>query len=249
MARKQTPAQQMAARTLRFKYHSKQVQVILDKVLVFQFLRRLHGRFWGAAGLLIMLAGFGVCFVIRPETLHADAALSDFGTDIRTAPYFAGAMFFGAYGLWRWRRYLMRTLKRKRPISWLTMLTILGLYIVALVPESWNVTAYHIHIFGMSLAGISMAATVVADSLLSRTQRTQHRSYWRFLRFLAFMLIVVGGYITLGSSKLLGWFDVVMLGELMMIAGYGTWIYIKTYLGEGNRSQLDKILHRIVLID
>lgn len=233
----------------RFRFKSRTISVIFDKVLIFRVFQRLHGRFWGVAGVLIMLTGFTVCAIIRPEVLTPSAAISDFGSDIRTAPYFAGSMFFAAYGLWRWRNYLMRTLKRKRPISWFIMLTIIGLYLVALMPVSWRPVAYNLHMFGMILAGLSIAATVVADSLLSRVPTKTHANFWRLLRLLSFVLIVAGGYITFGSLDEMQWFSFTLVGELMMIAGYAIWISIKTYLGEGNRSQLSKLLKNIVLVD
>lgn len=196
-----------------------------------------------------MLTGFTVCAIITPEVVEPGAAISDFGSDIRTAPYFAGAMFFAAYGLWRWRNYLMRTLKRKHPISWFIMLTIIGLYLVALMPVSWRPVAYNLHMFGMTLAGFGIAATVVADSLLSRVQARSNLGYWRFLRLSSFTLIIVGGTITVGSLDEVQWFELTLIGEAMMIAGYGIWIGIKTYLGEGSRSQLSKLLKNIVLVD
>jgi hypothetical protein len=239
----------IAEKTFDFSFKSKQVKVILDSVLIFRVLRRLHGRFWGIAAVLFMTVGFTVCGVIRPDLIRPDAAISDFGNDIRTAPYFAGSMFFAAYGLWRWRNYLMRTLKRKRPISWFIMLTIIGLYLVALMPVSWYPVAHNIHLFGVALAGISMVATVVADSLLSKIQAKYDIGYWRLLRLLSFVLIVVGGFVTFASLDTIEWLDYTFLGEVMMIAGYAIWIFIKTYLGEGSRSQLSKLLKNIVLVD
>jgi hypothetical protein len=168
---------------------------------------------------------------------------------VRTAPYFAGAMFFGSYSLWRWRNYLRRTLKRKRPISWLILLTIVGLYLVALMPVSWTIAAYSFHMLGMTIVGLSILATVVADSLLSKTQATKGADWWRIMRAVCFWLIVAGGFITLGSIRVVNWFQLAMLGELMMFTGYAIWICIKTYLGDGNRTQLAKILRNIVLVD
>ena len=51
------------------------------------------------------------------------------------------------------------------------------------------------------------------------------------------------------KSQLIGWYDVAMLGETSMLLGYLLWVGVKTYQGEGNRSQLSKSLKRIVLID
>jgi hypothetical protein len=177
------------------------------------------------------------------------AAISDFGTDVRTAPYFAAAMFFASYGLWRWRKYLLRTLKRPHPIAWFILLTILGLYIVAFMPISWQPFGYRMHMFGMILAGVSIMATVVTDQLLTRIRERRHTAYWRTLRVMSFALILAGGIITFGSTAVIGWFDIALVGEVMMILGYTTWIYIKTTLGEGNRSQLSRILRNLVLVD
>src|SRR5687767_7465523 len=121
-------------RSVSFTYKKRHIQVLLDKVLIFRFVKNLHGRFWGVAGIIVMVAGFTICFLIRPDLIDISTALSDFGTDIRTAPYFAGSVFFAAYGLWRWRNYLYRNWKRSMPVTGLVTLTILGLYLVALMP-------------------------------------------------------------------------------------------------------------------
>jgi hypothetical protein len=92
------------------------IHILMDKVLFLRFLRHLHGRFWGIVGISAMLIGFGICFIIRPDLLRISTAFSYFGNDVRTAPYFAGSVFFAAYGLWRWQQYLARTWKRAMPI-------------------------------------------------------------------------------------------------------------------------------------
>lgn len=234
---------------LKFKVRRHRVTLFLDKILIFRFIRSLHGRFWGVTAVLILLTGLGVCFLIQPELIAWSTAFSDFGNDVRTAPYFAGTMFFAAYALWRWRNYLARTLKRSRPLISLLTLTILGFYLVALMPISWQPWPYRIHFFGVLLAGLSMAATVVVDTLLSKTRRNQRTWQWRSLRLLAFSSIIIGGYITFGSASAVGWFDLSLLGELLMLLGYGTWVIVKTYQGEVNRSLLSKQLKNLVLID
>jgi hypothetical protein len=223
--------------------------VIADKVLLFRFFGKLHGRFWGLMGIAGILLGAAVCFAIRPDLLRQHAGLSAFATDVRTAPYFAGSMFFAAYGLWRWRNYLSRTLKRSKPVIELLTLTILGLYIVALMPIAWRPWPYYLHIFGMTLTGISMAATVVFDALLSRVRVTSTVRRWRLLKLLSFLLILLGGWITLGSTQLLAIYNRALEGETMMLFGYSIWICAKTYQGEGSRSMLSKLLKDIVLID
>lgn len=237
-----------ATRSLKFHYKKQRVSILLDRVLIFRMLQRIHGRFWGVAAILIMVAAFAICFTIRPDLLAADAALSYFGTDTRTTPYFAGAMFFAAYGLWRWRNYLMRTLRRKRPISSSIFVTIIGLYLVALMPLNWE-PVYYVHMFGMCLVGFGATATVVADSLLTKAPRTRRVAVWRVLRLISFMLIVVGGTIIIGSLNEVGAFHLMMIGELMLLLGFAIWVCIKTYMGEGKRSQISKILKSVVLVD
>ena len=77
-----------------FNFRGKKITVLLDKVLLFRFVRNLHGRFWGITGISFMILGFWVCFLIRPDMLVVSTAFSDFGNDVRTAPYFAGSVFF-----------------------------------------------------------------------------------------------------------------------------------------------------------
>lgn len=233
-------------RYLRFRFNNQSISVLLDKVLLFRLFRSLHGRFWGITGISLMVCGFSICFLIRPDLAEVSTAFSDFGTDVRTAPYFAGSVFIGAYGMWRWRNYLARTWKRAMPVTGLITLTILGLYIVALVPLSWN---SRLHMAGMILAGLSMFATVLVDDLLSKSPRKGSRIHWRTIRFLSLLLISIGGWLTLGSAQLIGWYNVALLGETAMLLGYLLWVSVKTYQGEGNRSLLSRSLKKIVLID
>jgi hypothetical protein len=135
-----------------FTIRGRKFQVIADKVLFFRILQRLHGRFWGVAAIIGASLGLSICFIIQPSMWNASTAFSDFGRDVRTAPFFAGSMFFGAYGLWRWRNYLGRTLKRPGPVIGLLTLTIIGLYLVALMPVSWQPWPYRVHFFGVFLA-------------------------------------------------------------------------------------------------
>lgn len=231
---------------LHFKYKNQKIHVLLDKVLIFRFFRRLHGRLWGVTGISLMSIGFAVCFAIRPDLRDISTAFSDFGNDVRTSPYFAGSVFLGAYGMWRWRNYLARTWKRAMPVTGLITLTILGLYVVALVPLSWN---SRVHMAGMILTGISMLVTVVFDGLLSKPSKRPQRLYWQSIRVISFITIIVGGWLTFGSAELIGWYDVALLGESLMLLGYLLWVSMKTYQGEGNRSELSKSLRKIVLID
>jgi hypothetical protein len=233
-------------KSLNFTYKNQKIRVLLDKVLVFRLLRSVHGRFWGITGITFMILGFAICFMIRPDLRDISTALSEFGNDVKTAPYFAGAVFVGAYGMWRWRNYLARTWKRAMPVTGLLTLTIFGLYVVALVPISWN---SEIHMAGLMLAGFSMLATVLADGLLSKPSRRVNRPMWRIVRIVSFGTIVIGGWLTFGSARAIGWYSVALLGESLMLLGYLLWVGFKTYQGEGNRSQLSKSLRKIVLID
>ncbi len=196
-----------------------------------------------------MLLGFWICFAIRPELLDISTPLSEFGNDVRTAPYFAGAVFVGAYGMWRWRNYLARTWKRKKPVTGLMTLTVIGLYLIALMPVSWQPWPHRIHTFGVVLAGSSMLATVIIDYLLTRSRRSSKAHTWRLLRLTSFLLILTGGWITFGSVAVVGWYDLALLGEALLIAGYFLWICHRTYQGEGKRSVLSRILKDLVLVD
>lgn len=235
--------------TLNLTVNRRRVRILLDKFLFLQFLRNLHGRFWGIAGICIMIIGFAICFMIRPDMLQASSAISDFGNDVRTAPYFSGSVFFAAYGMWRWQKYLSRTWKRAMPVTGLVTLTVIGLYLIALMPVSWSGWPYHIHMFGVLLAGCSMLATVVFDGLLTKIRPQKGDTSWRILRVIAITLIITGGWITFGSTKITGWYNISLIGESLLLAGYLLWIVQKTYLGEGNRTILAKIAKRIVLID
>lgn len=232
---------------LRFK--KRRFRVLLDKVLLFNFIRRLRGRFWGIAAVAGLAVGFSICFIIRPDMLATSTAFSDFGNDVRTAPYFAGSVFFAAYGLWRWRNYLSHTWQRKMPVTGLVTLTFLGLYLVALMPISWKPYAYYAHIFGISLAGLSMLATVVIDGFLSRTKRRKSFIMWRVARVVSFFAIIAGGWLTFGSTEFMGWYQVSLIGETLLIGGYALWIIVRTYQGEGGRTVLSKFLKDFVLID
>jgi multisubunit Na+/H+ antiporter MnhG subunit len=238
-----------SARQYSFRYKRHRFRVLIDKFLIFRLLRRLHGRFWGIAGAIGLSIGVGICFLIRPDLFVLSTAISDFGSDVRTAPYFAGAVFFAAYGLWRWRNYLKRTLKRTKPILWLLNLTILGLYVVALMPVSWDYWPARIHIIAMTITGISAAATVVFDILLSKTPRGHNANTLRFVKMVSFIFIVVGGWLTLGSSHWLEWFNIALPAEFMLLGGYFIWIILKTYQGEDPRSSLSRLLKKVILVD
>jgi len=241
--------QDITEKVYNFTFHNHQFRVLFDDAVIFRVFQKLHGRFWGLAGILGLIVGLSACFLIRRDMIRFSTAFSDFGLDVRTAPYFAGAVFFGAYGLWRWRKYLSRTLKRKQPILILISFTIIGLCMVALFPVSWVPWGQRIHYLGVTITGVSMAATVVFDTLLSKTRKRQNAGRTKLIKFVAFASIVIGGWLTLGSSQAVDWFQVALVGEGLMLLGYALWIAIKTYQGEDPRSALSRQLKRIVLID
>src|SRR5690606_26920792 len=144
-------------------------------------------------------------------------ALSDFGNHTRTATFFAISVFFGAFGLWRWRNYLARTWKRTMPVTGLITIPVVSLYVMALMPVGWKPWPYRIHVAALTVAGLSMIATVVADGLLSRTRRSASANAWRLLRFSSVCLIIIGGWLTFGSSDFVGWYRLSLLGEGTML--------------------------------
>lgn len=231
------------------KFRRKRFHISLDQILFFKIIHRLHGRFWGVASIAGLIIGISICYLIKPEMLDPSLALSEFGNDVRTAPYFAGTMFFSSYALWRWKNYLARTLKRPRPILGLLTLTIVGLYLVALMPYGWRELPYRIHLFGVMLVGISIAALIIFDALLSRTVKGKNQRLAQGLKYSSFIIIIVGGWLTLGSVDSIGWYDVSLIGEGLMILGFAVWVGIKTYLGEGKRSALSRLLSKMVLVD
>lgn len=232
-----------------FKIGKRTFKFIADKVIIFRLMRQLHGRFWGLAGLLMMLVGLGVCFLIRPDLVAWSTAFSDFGSDVRTAPYLAGSLFFAAYGLWRWRNYLRRTLRHARPVTLLVGITVFGFYVAALMPVSWEYWPHRLHVLGVSISGMAMAASVVVDTILTNVRRGDSIYLWRLFRALSFLMIIIGGFITYGSSNLVNWYNLSLLGELIMYFGYLFWVADKTYRGEGARSKFSKLLRKFVLVD
>lgn len=232
-----------------FNYKKKHFRVLLDNVLIFGLFKKLHGRFWGVASILIFCSGITICFLIRPEMIKLSTAFSDFGDDIRTVPYFTCAVFFTTYGLWRWRNYLSRTLKRTKPIIALLTFTIIGLYLVALMPSSWYGLPRTLHFVGFMIVGVSVAATVIFDILLSKTRRNQNAYRIKIVKSAAFLLIIIGTLITTASIRYFNLTDISLVGEIMIFAGYAIWIITKTKQGEDPRSYLSKQLRKIVLID
>ena len=243
---------QKYTKTKRYKllvFRKKSIKILIDRVLFLRFLKRIHGRFWGITAMIGLIIGFGVCFAIKPDLLRVSTALSDFGNDTRTAPFFSGTLFFVAYGLWRWRTYLMRTWRRTMPVTGLLLLTILGLYLAALMPIGWKPIPFYLHLFGVSLAGISMLMTVLLDGALSKHSHNKHGVHTYFWSFLSIGSIVVGGWLTFGSTEITKLYKVSLLGESLMLFGYFIWIITKTHHGEGKRTLLSKLLKDFVIID
>ncbi len=234
---------------LKLRVRGHRINLLLDKVLFFKYLQKVRGRFWGIAGLIGLSVGIALCFIIEPNLRSLSTAFSDFGNDIRTAPYFAGALFFASYGLWRWRNYIDRSVKHSRLLSLLLTLTILSLYMIALMPAGWYTWPHRIHIIGVFLLGITICSTVILDTLLLRTKPGKNMTTWRLLRFTSFCLIVCGGLITLASLDQISYLNLSGLGELFMLIGYGLWIVEKTYRGDGGRTTLSKFLRDFVTIN
>ncbi|MCA9348885.1 hypothetical protein KC878_01940 [Candidatus Saccharibacteria bacterium] len=238
------------AKKFRLTLHSKRIVIVIDKILLLRAAKKLHGRFWGITGLLGIVIGFTACFLIEPSFLKLNSAFSDFSRDTRTAPYFAGSIFLGAYGLWRWRNYLARTFKKPGVIVSLISLTILGLYVVALLPLAWgNGRAYHLHMYGFSLVGLSMALTVFADTLLRKTKKSRNIRKWQVIRFFSLACILVGGVITALSTEINNILGLALVGESLILFGYGIWVITKTYQGEGPSSRLSQILNRVIVVE
>lgn len=234
----------------RFRLRSRNIQIILDKFLLLKLAKRLNGRFWGIYGLLGLGVSLLLCFNIRQDLQVWSTAFSDFGGDIRTAPYFTAGIFVSAYGLWRWRNYLTSSSKRPGIITMLITFTILGLYMVAFMPIGWNNTIETLHYAGFTLVGISMALTVLADTLLRKIRKSKRTRQWQLVRISSLLFIVTGLVITaLSTARFNMVLDVALIGELLMFYGYGLWVVTKTYQGEGARSSFSRLLAKVVIID
>lgn len=218
----------------------------VDKILIFRFFRLLHGRFWGLGSLTAILLGAGIGYVIRPDLLAVDVPLSRLGTDVRTAPFFAGSMFFAAYSLWRWRIYLAHTMKNERPVLPLISLSILGMYLIALMPVTWEVWPSRLHDFGVFTLGISMLLTVSADVVLTQNRKNKNDTTWKIVKLLAFLTIMVGGVLVTLSLDEVQILNVILLGEGLMFIGYAGWVILKVALGEGKRSAIGRIVHKLL---
>lgn len=237
------------SKVFNLKLRSKQVRVIADKLLFIELLKNLEGRLWGLAAVYGISIGFALCFVIQPEMLAWSTAFSDFGRDERTAPYFAGAIFYGAFALWKWRGYLERTSQIRGISTLFVTMTILGFYTVALMPVSWEPVASTLHYIGFAVAAVSMLLTVSFDFLLRKTHDPNNHRLWQLIRILSMLGIVAGVVITAQSELFDDDFDMALLGELLILFSYSTWVLIKTYRPEGEQSAISKTLAKIVTIE
>lgn len=135
------------------------------------------------------------------------------------------------------------------PVTGLLLLTILGLYLVALMPIGWKPLPYYLHLFGVSLAGLSMLATVLLDGVLSKHTFNKRNKILGLWNILSIVSIILGGWLTFGSTEIINFYNVSLLGETMMLLGYFIWIFIKTYHGEGKRTLLSKLLKDFVIVN
>lgn len=228
---------------------SKRIQVVADKVLLLRLMKRLHGRFWGIFGLIMLEAALIICFIIRPELRSLSTAFSDFGTDIQTAPFFIAGVFISAYGLWRWRNYVSRTFINPGVITLLITLIIIGLYLIVFMPIGINDTIDELHYFGFVLAGIAMALTVFADMVLRKTKKNKGYRKWQLIRMFSLVLILSGFTITFLSANRFNFdYDISLVGEVMLLTGFGMWVIVKTYQGDGARSRVSKLINKVLII-
>lgn len=228
---------------------TRKIQLVADKILLLRMLRKLNGRFWGIFGLVMLFISILINFAIRPELRDVSTAFSDFGTDVRTSPYFTAGLFAGAYGLWRWRNYLERSMKNPGLITLLITLIIIGLYMVAFLPLGWKDSVTWLHYFGFTLAGVSMSLTVLVDILLRKTRRGRNQRTWQLFRIVSLVEIIVGMIITIMSADAFDFgLDHSLLGESLILLGFGQWVLIKTYQAEGVKSGFSRALGKVVII-
>ncbi len=233
----------------KLRIKSKKIQVVTDKVLLLRLMRRLHGRFWGIFGLVMLELGLIICFLIRPELRLLSTAFSDFGTDTQTAPFFIGGVFAAAYGMWRWRDYVSRTFKNPGIITLLITIIIIGLYLIVFMPVGINETIDELHYLGFGIAGTGMAATVLVDLLLRKSKKGRGFRKWQIIRLISLGLILIGLTITLLSADRFNFdMEISLVGESMLLVGFGVWVVVKTYQGDGARSNVSKLLNKILII-
>jgi len=114
------------------------------------------------------------------------------------------------------------------------------------MPVTWEIWPHRIHNAGVILAGLSMSATVLMDSVLSKNRKNKNEEIWKIIKLFSFTLIISGGIIVILSLEDVGKLNLILLGEFMMFAGYSIWILLKIFLGEGSRSAIGKLFHKLV---
>jgi len=129
-------------------------------------------------------------------------------------------------------------------------LTILGLVIVTFMPLDWTHKVTEIHYTGFLIAGLSMMGTVIVDMLLYKTLDNKHKRHWQALRLVSVLLILVGLMVTtLSSVPFNEILKLGLVGEISILVGYTTWVFIKTYQGDCPDSVLSGFLNKITDID
>lgn len=234
----------------KFKIKSRKIQLVADKLLLFKLFKKLNGRFWGIYGVLIFSIFMLISFVILPSSRDVSTALSDFGTDIRTAPLFTAALFFAGYGLWKWRNYLAKSSKSPGLVALSITGIIFGLYMVAFLPVGVNDTVERFHYFGFGLAGFFMITTVFLDLLLRKTKKGKAQRKWQFIRIFSLFLIISGAIVTILSADRFGpIINYALVGEGLILLGFATWVMARTYQPEGLQSGFSKVLNKIMIIE
>ncbi len=234
----------------KFRLSSHRLIVVADKILLIRLLRSLNGRFWGVFGLFVLYVSLAICFSIRPELRVWSTAFSDFGTDIKTTTIFSFGLFVCGYGLWRWRNYLVQSSKTTGLVLISLTAIIIGAYLVALMPININDRIDDLHYFGFFLGGGGMIATVMVDMLLRKVKKGGNRMYWQLLRFVSLLLIVAGLVVTLLSHQRFGGkMDHALLGELLVLSGFGLWVVIRTIQGEGVKTNFSRVLGKVLIVD
>jgi hypothetical protein len=137
-------------------------------------------------------------------------------------------------------------MKNTKPVIPLISLTILGLYMIALMPVTWQVWPSRLHHIGVFITGCSMLAAVVVDSVLSKNRKSAHTNRWWLIKMLSVIMITSGGVLVFLSAETIAILDVILLGEAIMFFGYSGWIILKIYLGEGKRSAIGRLYEKIV---
>jgi len=213
-------------------------------------MKKLNGRFWGVYSLIMLDIALAICFYIRPELRDISTAFSDFGTYAETAPYFTAGLLAAGFGLWRWRNYISKSSKNPSLVTLFLTLIIVSVFVVAFMPLGLNNTVDSLHYFGFGLAGVGMILTVFADLLFRKTKKGKHKLKWQLVRVLSLLMISIGGVITIFSAEKFGRvLELALLGEMLVLTGFGIWVVTRTYQGEGVRTGFSRVLHKVLIIE